>query len=65
MDGFKLEDAGSQCTKVLMQLINAVEFSHNNNIVWRDIKHDNILVMKKFKSFDIILCDFGMCGYTN
>ena len=44
---------------ISLQLINVVNFLHNQNIVHRDIKLDNILYNSEKEK--IILCDFEYC----
>lgn len=40
------------------QILNALEFLHENNLVHRDLKPENILITNK----NIVkLCDFGCC----
>eukprot|EP01023_Acetabularia_acetabulum_P051062 TRINITY_DN5606_c0_g1_i4.p2 TRINITY_DN5606_c0_g1~~TRINITY_DN5606_c0_g1_i4.p2 ORF type:complete len:349 (-),score=32.26 TRINITY_DN5606_c0_g1_i4:911-1876(-) len=41
------------------QLIIAVDFCHKKNVVIRDIKLENILLVKRGKDYLIKLCDFG------
>ena len=41
-----------------IQIVNAVYFLHNHNIIHRDIKPENILI---FNNYTVKLCDFGWC----
>ncbi|CAF1007644.1 unnamed protein product [Didymodactylos carnosus] len=50
----------SKASHVTKQLLEAVEFLHNNKIVHLDIKPQNILLMEKWPSTTIKLCDFGL-----
>ncbi len=43
-----------------MQLLDRLEWIHSKNILYRDIKPDNILIGKKDKNV-IYLIDFGLC----
>lgn len=52
---------------IFTQILQAFSFVHENNVVLRDFKDDNILIRRRFdpkngeKSiFEIQLCDFGM-----
>lgn len=45
--------------RILKQLISAVQYLHDNNVVHRDIKLENILIDSKG---NIKLTDFGLCG---
>ncbi|CAF0870175.1 unnamed protein product [Adineta steineri] len=59
-----LEVAGSleeiQAIHVTKQVLEAVAFLHDNKIVHLDIKPQNILLMEKWPSTQIKLCDFGL-----
>ena len=43
---------------LFIQVVNAVNFLHKNNLIHRDIKPENILL---FENNVIKLCDFGWC----
>jgi len=43
---------------IIVQLLLAVEYLHNNGYIHRDIRPDNILVFKRDR---IRLCDYGFC----
>lgn len=46
--------------KIMKQILNAVQYLHQNNIWHRDIKPDNILVMKEtYDGIEVALADFG------
>lgn len=49
-----------QAQHVTKQLLEAVAFLHDNKIVHLDIKPQNILLMEKWPSTQIKLCDFGL-----
>lgn len=51
----------SQAYLYFKQILNALEFLHDNNLVHRDLKPENILITNKDK---IKLCDFGCCVDT-
>lgn len=45
--------------KIFYQVVSALAYIHNKNILHRDIKPENILITK---DKDIKLCDFGFCA---
>ena len=47
------------CSKILYQLLIALNFCHNMNIVHRDIKLENILVDMNTPNIETKLIDFG------
>lgn len=49
-----------ECQKLFVQLVSALNYCHERDIIHRDIKHTNILVDK---SGDIKLIDFGLSNY--
>ncbi|CAF0897205.1 unnamed protein product [Adineta steineri] len=49
-----------QAIHVTKQVLEAVAFLHDNKIVHLDIKPQNILLMEKWPSTQIKLCDFGL-----
>ncbi|CAF0891933.1 unnamed protein product [Adineta steineri] len=50
----------SQAIHVTRQVLDAVAFLHENNVVHLDIKPQNILLMEKWPSTQVKLCDFGL-----
>ena len=42
-----------------IQLLQAIEHIHANNIAHRDIKPENVLLQPMSESFRLLLCDFG------
>lgn len=54
-------------TDIFEQILEAFSFVHDNNVVLRDFKDDNILIRRRFDSseenksiYEVQLCDFGM-----
>ncbi|OWB78862.1 nucleotide binding protein [[Candida] boidinii] len=45
---------------IIHQLLLAVQYLHNNNVVHRDIKLENILYLTKDENSPIVLADFGV-----
>ena len=45
-----------QIKKIIFQILVALDFIHNHNVIHRDIKPENILLNKQHK---LKLCDFG------
>ena len=53
-----------QSFQLFIQVVNAVNFLHKNDLIHRDIKPENILLFNNEKdknNFLVKLCDFGWC----
>jgi serine/threonine protein kinase len=47
---------------IFIQVLNAINFLHENDLIYRDIKPENILM---FENNVVKLCDFGWCVKLN
>ena len=48
--------------KILSILVSAIGYIHSNNIVHRDLKLENILLVNKDNPYDLKIIDFGISG---
>lgn len=67
VDGGNLEDLMANsilplhnCIAVWRQLLSALKYIHDQNILHRDVKPSNILVASNPDDFSVKLCDFGL-----
>ena len=50
--------------EIFIQIVEGVEFIHNNNVIHRDLKPNNILFLDKEKT-KVVIIDFGLSGFSN
>ena len=60
LNNFKMEP--EECIRIMYQLITAIKYMHSSGIVHRDIKPDNILIVKDNDDsvLKIKITDFGL-----
>jgi serine/threonine protein kinase len=46
--------------RVIIQIIDALQYCHSNGVYHRDLKPENILVSAESKDMDVLLADFGL-----
>jgi serine/threonine protein kinase len=49
--------------KIALQIIQAIVFIHGHQIIHRDVKPDNLLVLEKQQFWAVQLADFGMARF--
>ncbi|GMF06674.1 unnamed protein product [[Candida] boidinii] len=50
----------TDAASIIYQLLNGVNYLHNNGIIHRDLKPENILFKTKNDNSDIVIADFGI-----
>ena len=50
--------------KVLENVVDVLIYLHENGIIHRDIKPDNIMVRQNGKKYEVIVCDFDACSFN-
>ena len=46
--------------RLMMQILDALEYCHANNIIHRDLKPENFLFRNKTEEADLVIIDFGL-----
>ena len=46
--------------RIIIQIIDALQYCHSNGVYHRDLKPENILVSAESKDMDVLLADFGL-----
>lgn len=53
-----------QAFKVIIQIMRAIDIMHRKNILHRDLKLDNVLMVNPdLNELTLKICDFGLCGF--
>lgn len=52
----------SECSIIIRNIIQGVEYLANNGIIHRDLKPENIMFRKENDINSLVLCDFGLAG---
>ena len=50
----------SECSTIIMNIMQGVEYLANNGIIHRDLKPENIMFRKENDIDSLVLCDFGL-----
>ena len=50
--------------EIFIQIVEGVKFIHDNNVIHRDLKPNNILFLDKEKT-KVVIIDFGLSGFSN
>ena len=50
--------------EIFIQIVEGVKFIHENNVIHRDLKPNNILFLDKEKT-KVVIIDFGLSGFSN
>ena len=51
--------------RLMMQILDALEYCHANNIIHRDLKPENFLFRNKTEESDLVIIDFGLSRVFN
>ena len=52
----------SECSTIIKNIIQGVEYLSSNGIIHRDLKPENIMFRKENDLNSLVLCDFGLAG---